>query len=147
MPNTKPFVVVATMCEKVLLEADGVTSAIRIVDTFSVEPIANASPDARPVIQLSGLVALKSGDLVGNFTVAVVFENADGERTAVSPAGGWPVRFNGGEHGVQIKLDFRVEINRLGLVWFDVLFEDELLTRIPVRLRAADTTPAEAQSS
>jgi hypothetical protein len=38
MPNTKPLVAVATLCEQILEEKDGVVSVIRVVDTYHVEP-------------------------------------------------------------------------------------------------------------
>jgi hypothetical protein len=38
MPNTKPLVAVATLCEQILGEKDGVVSVIRVVDTYYVEP-------------------------------------------------------------------------------------------------------------
>src|SRR5437762_3193915 len=136
MANKRPFVAVAAFCEKLLEEKDGVMTAIRIVDTYFVPPVSpNMPPDAMPVAEINGLIALKSGDLIGKFTVGLVMENTKGERKTLSPEGGWPVVFNGGEHGVQIKLDFHVAIKNLGLCWFDVLFGDEVLTRIPLRIR------------
>ncbi len=139
MANTKPFVQVAALCEKILEEQDGVISAIRLVDTFNVSaPPPGLSPDAPPVVEVNGLIALKSGDLVGKFTVGLVMENTIGERKSLSPEGGWPVVFNGGEHGIQLKLSFNVGVKNFGLCWFDVLFENEVLTRIPLRIRATE---------
>jgi hypothetical protein len=147
MPNTKPFVTVATFCEKVLHESDGVMSAVRIVDTFIVTGPKVVPLDASPVVAVTGLICLKSGDLTGSFTVGLVLENTKGERTVVSPEGGWPVVFKGGEHGIQIKLDFMLEIKNLGLVWFDVMFGEEVLTRIPLRLRSVEPASEQTRNS
>ncbi len=72
MPNTKPLVCVACVCEKVLYERDGVLSAIRIVDVLYV-PAQNRPSDLSdvalsvPGVSLNILVSLKSGDLKGYF--------------------------------------------------------------------------------
>ena len=81
MVNAKPYVQAASVCERVLQEADGVLSAIRMVDklTLRIQEIpkpVDAPADAQPVnamqvIDLSLLVALKSGDLSGEFTMSV----------------------------------------------------------------------------
>lgn len=145
MANMKPFVTVACFCEKVLEEADHVMTAIRIVDIYYVPPIPDAGPDGPfPAIVVEGLVSLKSGDLVGSHTIAFVMENTQGARTQLSPVGGWPVVFEGGEHGVNLKLKFPIGVKNFGLCWFDVIFDDEVLTRIPLRLRPLSEAPTVA---
>lgn len=138
MRNSKPFVSVAAFCEKVLEDRDGVLSAIRLVDTFELAAHPSTFGDLRPGIEVSGIIALKSGPLVGSYTVGLVMENTKGERKEISPAGGWPVVFNGGEHGIQIRLNFYFEVREVGLWWFDVMFENEVLTRIPLKLRVRE---------
>lgn len=147
MPNDKPYVAVATFCEKVLREADGVMSAIRIVDTFTVESVTEAPVDVIPLVPVTGMIALKSGDLVGKYVLGLVLENTKGERTTISPEGGWPVVFGGGEHGIQLQFEFLVAVQNFGLVWFDVMFGDEVLTRMPVRLKAQEQSAEETQHS
>lgn len=138
MPNTKPFVGVAAFCEKLLLEPDGVPTAVRIVDTYFVTVPKDMPPDTLPGIEVQGLISLRSGDVVGNHTISLIMENPLGERKALSPEGGWPVVFNGGEHGVNVRLSFTLGVKNFGLCWFDVLFESELLTRIPLMLREGE---------
>ena len=46
----------------------------------------------------------------------------------------WPVVLNGGEHGANLRVQFRLLAPKIGLYWFDVLWGDEPLTRIPFRL-------------
>jgi hypothetical protein len=147
MANTKPFVAVACFCENLLEESDGVLSAIRIVDTYHVQVPPNLPENTLPVIEMKGLVSLKSGDLTGSYTVGLVMENSLGQRTQLSPEGGWPVVFNGGEHGVTLKIRFPLGVKNLGLCWFDVLFGDEVLTRIPLRLRQAEESAATSTPS
>ena len=139
MANTKPLVQIACFCEMVLVERDDVVSAIRIVDTYHVNTDqTGAVPEGvTPVIEVNGLISLKSGDLKGNYRVSLVMENPLGVRTELSPAGGWPVTFDGEAHGPNIRLKFPLGVRNLGLCWFDVMFENEVLTRMPLRLSSA----------
>jgi hypothetical protein len=71
MPNTKPLVAVATLCEQILEEKDGVVSVIRVVDTYHVEPPKDLPAGKVAVIALKLLLSLKSGDLTGSHEVRV----------------------------------------------------------------------------
>ncbi len=143
MANTIPFVSVATLCDAVLEGKDNVLSIIRIVDTYTVNKTpppapVQLPPGALPAVVVKGLISLRAGDLVGEHRISLVLENPKGERKTLSPAGGWPVVFRGGEHGVNIRLEFPLGVKNYGLCWFDVFFgeqESVLLTRIPLRLQ------------
>jgi len=140
MANTKPFVTVACICEQVLEEPDGVMSAIRIVDTVTIGP--PMPPDfvlpqsgIQGVVTVKGLIALKSGDVVGNGKVELVMHSSTGEVVTLSPEDGWPVVMKGGEHGFQIKINFVLGVKNFGLIWFDVTWNGEVLTRFPLKLQ------------
>ena len=55
MSQPKPLVQVATLCENVLVEADGVNSIIRVIDTVYITRPDNAPADAEGVVQLRRL--------------------------------------------------------------------------------------------
>lgn len=135
MPNSKPFVAVAAICEKVLHEKDGVLSVIRIVDTFYVQPPSDVAPNVVPSVRLNALVSLKSGDVIGESDVSFKFRTPGG-RTLNSPER-FPVLFNGGEHGVNVITTFTLQLpagEAYGLYWFDVLWNSEVLTSVPFKL-------------
>ena len=140
-PNdAKPLVQVACVCEKVIIEADKVATLIRIVDTYFLEIPSEPLPQGiKPVIQLTAFIALKSGDVVGNFEVGIRLRRP--EETKDGEIRKWPVEFRGEESGVHLKIDFVVQEPKLGLYWWDVLWEDELLTRIPFRLKLKEPAP------
>lgn len=151
MANTKPFVAAACFCENLLEEPDGVLSAIRIVDTYILPPLPEGieipADAVRGVILVKGLISLKSGDVVGPGTIHLVMHKTTGERAVLSPEGGWPVVMNGGEHGVNIKIQLPLGVKNFGLVWFDVMWGEDVLTRIPLMLRQGQkldeaTTPS-----
>jgi hypothetical protein len=55
----------------------------------------------------------------------------------------WPVEFLGGERGVNLKIVFTLQAPKFGLYWFDVLWRDEVLTRIPFRLKSKSIEPTD----
>lgn len=142
MANTKPFVAVACFCEQVLQEADGVLSAIRIVDTYTIQPSARSiqfTPEGPlPVIPVRGLISLRSGDVKDTGTVELIMHRTTGETVHLSPVEGWPAILQGNEHGFNVRLDFLLGVKNFGLMWFDVTWNGELLTRIPLMLKQAE---------
>ncbi len=124
MPNPKPFVAAAFICEKVLREkgAKGdIVSAIRIVDTYTTviqrigkrtdEPIPAAPPreqilDASGILNMSALVILKAGDVTGHHEVSMVVRNPDGKETPFPET--FPVNFalNDKAEGAQFVVQF-----------------------------------------
>jgi hypothetical protein len=144
MKNTKPYVAIATVCEKVLLEKDGVVSVIRVVDTFTV---AELPAGALPNLALTAMIALKAGDLVGESRLSLIIAAPDGTRSPFPES--WPVVFGGGETGANFVVTFGLPPNKPGLYWIEVLWNGESLTKIPIRLRqaqaAAPTGPRSVQ--
>ena len=143
MADPKPHVSVACFCETLLEDKDGTLSAIRIVDTYTLPTDAmDVPPDVIPAIVVTGLVALKSGEVTGPHTVRLVLENPLGVRTDLSPKEGWPVVLKGGHSGVNLKIRFPLGVKNFGQCWFDVVFDDEVLTRMPLRLRRDEESTA-----
>jgi hypothetical protein len=138
--NAKPLVQVACVCEKVLIEPDKVASVIRIVDTSFLDIPPDPLPSGmEPAISLTAFIALKSGDVAGNFDVGIRLRRP--EETKEGEIRKWPVEFRGEESGVHLRIDFVVKEPKLGLYWWDVLWGDDVLTRIPFRLKTKESAP------
>lgn len=135
--SPKPLVQVACVCEKVLIEPDSVPSLIRIVDTYHLRVPADQPLAPTVGVDLTVFVSLKSGEVVGSFEVGLTLKNPNGK---VDGPRKWPVVFNGGEHGANLKIVFTLLSPTTGLYWFDVLWGEEVLTRIPFRLKYAQPT-------
>jgi|SRR5271165_485727 len=134
MSNPHPYITAALLCDKVLAEGNGTLSIIRIADragyqAIGVDGTPAIPPGARPVFQLSGLVALKAGPVTGEHVIKIVVENPLGKRTELHS---FNVTFMGRDHGQNLILNMVIGIEHDGLHWFDVLFDEELLTRIPL---------------
>jgi len=126
MSNSKPLVIAATACEKVLQEKkDDVVSIIRMVDTFQM------STDV-PIVHVNAIVALKSGDVTGNYEIKLRIRTPSGDLRPID--GKWPVYLKGGEHGVTIGLTINLESPVIGLYWIDVVWQDDVLTSFPIKL-------------
>ena len=140
MAKPKPYVAAACFCETLVEGKDNTLSIIRIVDTYTVpsQRPEGVPEDAVPGILVTGLIALKSGPVTGTHRIRLVLENSLRERKDISPEGGWPVVLNGDHHGVNLLLRFPLGVKNFGLCWFDVLFDDELLTRMPLKLQRAE---------
>lgn len=150
MADPMPFVQVACFCENILDEKDGVLSAVRIVDTFTLPPLPPGVelPDGvHGIVMLNGLINLKSGDFVGDGKVRVIMHTPTGKEIPISPPDGWSATLKGGAHGTNIKIQLPLGVKTFGLIWFDVLWNDELLTRIPVKLQQGTAPDAPAPSS
>jgi hypothetical protein len=125
-----PYVTAAFLCEKILQEANGTISAIRIADKIGYT-ISGMPPGFSPTTQISGLLLLKSGPVIGDHLIKVVVEYPDGKR---QDAFRQSVNFKGQDHGQAVIMNIALGIGTDGLYWFDVLFDDEVLTRIPITL-------------
>lgn len=132
MAKPKPFVQVATICESVLTEADSVTSIIRVVDTIYCTLPDNAPEGAEAAVQLKAFVSLKSGPVVGERDIDLVLRSPSGKKAVVPQK--WHVAFLGNESGATATLNFTMPVKEWGLYWYDVVYEGEVLTSIPLKL-------------
>ena len=73
---------------------------------------------------------LKSGEARGTYTVRITQEMPSGQQGPFVEA---PVLLEGEDRGVNLILNGAFEPDQAGLYWWDVNFNDELLTRIPLR--------------
>ncbi len=138
-----PYLAAALLCERVLIEPDHVTSAIRIVDTVTLpgEPLPEAG--AVLALNLSLLLIFKSGAARGErqLRLRLVNPSRKGEDVA-RPV----INFTEPpEGGTAMSIPLLLKWEREGLYWFEVLLEGKLYTRIPLRVRIAPpAAPQEA---
>lgn len=130
MTNDKPFVQVATFTDKVLREEGGVLSAIRIVDRFTVH---NKPPitEVKGVFETTLLVCLKSGDVTGEYELKIRHRRPSGKQKEF---GKYPIVLKGGVHGFNLVARLTFAVQEFGLHWFDVMWQDAVLTSIPLML-------------
>jgi len=129
-----PFLLAAVTCERVLNEADGVQSIIRIIDRITHTPVVETpnAPMAPFDYPLTLFILLKAGIASGSYTLRV---------TVVNPSGDSPqpfqqsVYFEGDEdRGVGVSLQTAVRFQTPGIHWFEIHLDDVRLTKIPFRI-------------
>jgi hypothetical protein len=126
----RPYVQIAAFCQAALQEAAGTLSLIRITDRVGV---TGTTEEMHPS-QIQGLtlvVVLKSGFMRGRSNVTIRPNSPSGE---VLPTVEMTVLFEGDERGVGIILPMAMIAKEEGLYWFDVLVDEDLFTRIPLRV-------------
>lgn len=148
MPNTRPFVAAACICDNVIIEPDGVATLVRIVDTYTLEMPAGLPENIKGEIDIVMFLSLKSGDITGQHRVRVQLRRPDG---SLGPPNAWNVVLNGGVHGANLKVKMIVRDPKEGLNWFDVFWNDEpeVLTSIPmvIKLMQQTGTPSSAPAT
>lgn len=124
-----PHLQAALICERVLQEQDGIVSAIRVVDRvfFVLGPAGELLQPQHPI---TFLIAFKSGSARGSYSLEVRRERPSGEQDTVLSA---PVFFEGEERGVNLVVQTAFAPDQAGLYWFDVYFEGNRVTRMPLR--------------
>jgi len=131
-----PHLAAAFLCEKVLVERDGVMTFVRVVDRFVIPVFENLPAGVQvptPIIQVTLFVSLKAGLLgTGKYKVSVKGNKPDGSEMPVNTQ---QVFFQGSEDmGANMGFQMALQSPEEGLFWFDIYFEDALLTRVPMRV-------------
>jgi hypothetical protein len=139
MPESNgPYLSYAAVCERVLHEADGVLSLIRIIDRVTVTVVTPSGADVPaalipppPPIPITFVVGLKSGGYTGTVPVKVRIDTPSGFK--------WPefetsAQLEGEERGANIVLPIQFPALDEGIYWFVVEVSGEILTRVPLRI-------------
>lgn len=131
VPENGPYIQIAAFCESVLIEQSGVTSLIRLVDrlTTPVGLLPEGTPP--PPHLLTAVIALKAGLARGSVDITLRAEAPSGLRL---PDMTVSVLLEGEDRGIALQVPVAIPTEVEGLYWFDVLVDDRLMTRIPLRV-------------
>ena len=137
--ETGPYLKSAVFCEKVLREADGVLSLIRIVDRVIISAAGPGAPDTMPEMpyHITAVIMLTSGPAQGRHEIKVETEEPSGLKTQ-SPFLA-TVQMEGEDRGANVIIEMGLRIKIEGRYWFHVHLDDTLLTKIPFRVMYART--------
>jgi hypothetical protein len=130
-----PHVGVASFCERVLVEADGIFSLIRLFDTLSVPP----EPLMQGELNLTLFVVLKSGPAArGPYDLVITVTSPTGRQIEATPHS--QIELGGDEQGAAITVQIRMRPDGMGVYWFDVKVEGTAITSVPLRLQPVQST-------
>jgi hypothetical protein len=144
-----PYVSVAAICESVLHEKDERISCIRFLDTLNVQ-VAAETPDPIPVLRfrVNAFVAFKSGAFVGtkNCMLRLTTPSGKSGKLKDSASKSYPMAFTGGEGGHNLIVTLDIPANESGLYWFDVMLDEEMYSRIPLKVNITRSSPPQPES-
>jgi len=156
MNGDGPYVAVAALCDIVLEEKVERLSCIRFMDKLEVTSTLSRPPTdeekallptGMPVVPypIRGLLSLKSGGFIGKKIIRIELVPPSGKPiTKREGMQSFPALFEGGEHGVNLVLDFTLHTQEEGLYYFDVFLDDEVITRMPLRITFTRHTPSDS---
>lgn len=138
-----PYVQVAAFCERLLREADGVVSLIRVVDVITHQEGGTDPPREMPTFRypLTLVLLLKSGRARGRHEITVEPELPSGERPGSMSV---TVQMEGEGRGTHVGLQVDIPYSMEGLHWFNVKFDEIILTRLPLEVRYSRLTAGTA---
>jgi hypothetical protein len=129
-----PYIKAAVFCERVLEEKDNVLSAIRIFDRSAAEIELAEDDEEVPGIEIRGhlMVAIVAGESLRKQAVTVRLLKPSGETVQLAE---FPIEFGPDEDAAaQLILKLAIGVTQEGIFWFEILTEDAVRTRIPLRV-------------
>jgi len=128
-----PYVQLALFCERVLREADGVISLIRVVDRVTHTERGPNPPEEMPEVHypLFLVINLKSGAAKGRYNITITPEQPSGETLQPITIS---VKMEGEGKGVNIASRIDIPYKLEGLYWFNIQFDNKIITRIPLEV-------------
>jgi hypothetical protein len=143
-----PYLVAALVCERLIVEKDGVVSLIRLVDNMNTtvviavdsDPIKAASTLTVP-LQFALFLSLRAGPARGKREVLVNFYEPSGDlRFQLGPyAMVFTSKAQG--HNVNVNIGINLAMKDSGIYWFEVVMGEIVLTRLPFTVNVAIQTP------
>jgi hypothetical protein len=132
--SSGPFVGLAVLCQRVDRQPDGSTDLIGIVDGFSLDsPFLDKSQEV--TMRLNAVISLRAGDLRGSHTLAVRGRYPAG---LDGPMVSRLVEFTDDLPVATLLIPVEIELEHVGTYWFDVLFDQRTITRIPFVARRGE---------
>lgn len=142
-----PHLAAAFFCETIVEDKkDGSLSVIRIIDQITLEVPAQVVGEPLP-INVTGLVAFKSGDSPGEHRIRLALETPSGEKkTLVEHA---LVFSDPPQGGGNLRLHGLLMVKTGGLFWAHVFLDDQWVTRMPllVTIKQAETAAPPANGN
>lgn len=143
-----PYLQTAALCERFLEEKDNVLTLVRLIDQVFLPVATPASGITYLPIPVWAILTFKSGQAQGTRTVTLKTPPDLGLKR---PNTSIDVTFQGGVTGVNVMIQLGITPGAAkdGEHWLDVVLDDQVVTRIPLRItyRAAENSDPQAALS
>jgi hypothetical protein len=143
-----PFLTAAFFCETTIEDKkDGSLSAIRMIDTITVNLPPSAPPEILSgeqglPIPIAGLLSFKTGGAPGEHTVRLIMHSPSGKTEKALEQ---TLQFTPEPHGgANLRMNNVFMVKKGGLFWLHVFLDGKRVTRIPllISVQRAETPPA-----
>jgi len=129
-----PYLAAALLCERILVEKDGVKSLIRIVNRITSSVRGIEVPAKMPPYRamLSLYLALKTGSRTGKHEIKVHPSRPDNTQM---PPFVHSVNLETPENrGIDLIVNLNLILDQEGIYWLSVYFDQWLMTKIPLQV-------------
>ena len=128
-----PWLALAVLCEKAIEDKEGRLHLIGILDRLIFTASGDNAPEAMPatVVQVTAVISFKSGFAKGRYTVGLRPVDPSGLQAQTLTV---PILLEGDDRGANVILGVNAQVAEEGLYWFDVLLEQRIVSRIPLRV-------------
>jgi len=129
-----PYLEAALLCEKVLVEVDGVKSIIRVIDRIVRTVIGqNPPPEMEPFNQWCTLfLRIKAGRARGVMPLKIEIIKPSGESLAPLQHS---ILFEGeDDRGIDVVDNIVLQIDQTGIYWFKIYLNNVKITQVPLRV-------------
>jgi hypothetical protein len=124
-----PYVSMAVFCQRLDQQPDGTVDVIGVVDGVRVDATMESADAEAALIRLMGLVSIRAGQVRGRHAMALRAHFPSGDLGASLNR---QVELTDREPGATISFPIELQAHEAGTYWFDVFFDERLLTRIPL---------------
>lgn len=129
-----PYLLMAVLCQTAQQDQYGSFSVLNVLEQLVAGTNDPNAPVKMPTFRFQGHLAIQfaAGNSTGTHKLSVVPMQPSGERLdAVTQR----IQFKGPDHRATFISNVSMDISEEGLYWFDVSFDDIIVTRIPLRVR------------
>ena len=137
-----PYLSMATLCESVMHEENGILSLIRLIDVFYFTSDGHLPPDHHMALVIKGLLQFRGGP--ETFIINLTIYGPNEERLVSATA---DVVLHGGAHSHSVRIEIPVAIKGEGLYRLDAFRENEQLATLPFQVRRALHQPSPSSQS
>jgi hypothetical protein len=140
-----PYVSATLIAEKILLEPDGASTIVRIVDRVGVDPVVVNQPMGTVIgLNLIILAAFRAGGFKGKSKVMIVHETPSGKTEAIGMS---ELQFDGtAAQTVNAQGPVVLKWEGAGQYWYNILLENKFVSRLPLLVTVGTSLPIAKKS-
>jgi hypothetical protein len=129
-----PYLLMAVLCQNAQQDQYGSFSVINVLEQLVAGTNDPNAPEEMPTFRFQGQLAvqLAAGNATGSHTVSVVPVRPSGAKLEPVTQ---TVQFKGVDHRATVISSVSMDIEEEGVYWFNVALDNQVLTRIPLRIR------------